>query len=314
MRLVWSVVLSLLVAAVGFVVYRSHHRSPIVCTGCGLPVPVLVAKTHIQKGTLGNVIAESQLYTVRPVRRSEVGAGVIVDYTQLNGEVAMKDIQRGQRLTTSDFVSATVGLSSRPNVRALVLKQTSPKEIGTQITADSHVDVWVATNSHGSHATLHRLFQNLYVLKVSTSGGGTVMLRVTPQQAGTLLRASQNDRLLIRLYRTKRSPICTRGLVTVEADPRGLRPLTANPIGRSVTAALRYVKRRDKPQVVRADLATADHQRGREAKFECGSRVWRRTVVVDITLRALAPSASLSEKVFFVGRFKHGYRVWQVVH
>jgi hypothetical protein len=66
--------------------------------------------------------------------------------------------------------------------------------------------------------------------------------------------------------------------------------------------------------LVAADFASADHQRGPQAKYECGTRVWQRTVVVYITLRAFLPSASLSEKVFFVGRFKHGYRVWQVVH
>lgn len=106
-------------------------------------------------------------------------------------------------------------------------------------------------------------------------------------------------------------PDCRRP--TVETDPRGLLPLTANPISPSVNAALRYAKS-GKPQVVAADLATGDHQRGSEAKFECGTRVWRRSVVVYITLRALLPSASLSEKVFFVGRFEHGFRVWQVVH
>jgi len=109
------------------------------------------------------------------------------------------------------------------------------------------------------------------------------------------------------------SPLCRRGLTTVQVDPRGLLPLTANPIGPSARAALRYAKS-GKPQVVAADLATVDHQRGGEARYDCGTRVWRRSVVVHITLRAFLPSASLSEKVFFVGRFKSGYRVWQVVH
>ncbi len=63
---------------------------------------------------------------------------------------------------------------------------------------------------------------------------------------------------------------------------------------------------------MRADLATADRRRG--ARFDCGTRVWRRTVVVYIKRRAFANSASLSENVFFVGRFPAGYRVWQVVH
>lgn len=109
------------------------------------------------------------------------------------------------------------------------------------------------------------------------------------------------------------SPLCTRGNTSVEVDPRGLLPLTANPLGASANAALRLAKS-GKPQVVAADLAADDHQRGGEAKFECGTRVWRRSVVVYITLRAYLPSASLSEKVFFMGRFEHGYRVWQVVH
>ncbi len=113
---------------------------------------------------------------------------------------------------------------------------------------------------------------------------------------------------------TRRSPICTRGLVTVERDPRHLLPLTDNPIGPAAAAALRYTRPADRPQVTRAYLASADHARGGGAKFECGARVWRRTVVVYVTLRAFERSASLSENVFYVGRFKAGYRVWQVVH
>jgi hypothetical protein len=112
---------------------------------------------------------------------------------------------------------------------------------------------------------------------------------------------------------SKTAPICTRGLTTVAVDPRGLLPLTANPISPSARAALRYA-RSGTPQVARADLATADHDRGGGARFDCGIRVWRRTVVVYITRRAFRNSPSLSESVFFVGRFGSGYRVWQVVH
>jgi hypothetical protein len=110
------------------------------------------------------------------------------------------------------------------------------------------------------------------------------------------------------------SPVCRRGLGKVEVDPRGLLPLTANPIGPAAKAALRFTKPTARPQVVGADLATNDHLRGSEAKFDCGTHVWRRTVVVYITLRAFLPRESLSQGVFFVGRFEHGYRVWQVVH
>lgn len=112
-----------------------------------------------------------------------------------------------------------------------------------------------------------------------------------------------------------RSPICTRGNTNVEVDPRGLLPLTGvNPIGPSTNAALRYMRPSDRPQVLSAGLATGDQQRGPQAKYSCGARVWRRTVVVYIRARAALPAQSASQAVFFVGRFKSGYRVWQIVH
>jgi hypothetical protein len=129
------------------------------------------------------------------------------------------------------------------------------------------------------------------------------------------LAASALTLLLTAPAGAGRSPICTQGLTTVEVDPRGLLPLTgANPIGPATAAALRYSKTTSRPQVVSAALATMDRSRGLQAKFACGTRVYRRTVVVYITDRAALPSQSLSQRVFFVGRFKSGYRVWQVVH
>ena len=111
------------------------------------------------------------------------------------------------------------------------------------------------------------------------------------------------------------SPICTRGLVTVERDPRALLPLGgANPIGAATTAALRYEKPSARPQVQGSTLAIEDPGRGLEAKFSCGVRVWQRTIVVYIVDRAMLPAESASQRVYFVGRFPNGYRVWQVVH
>ena len=67
--------------------------------------------------------------------------------------------------------------------------------------------------------------------------------------------------------------------------------------------------------VVAAVTATADRDRGPSARVSCGARVWRRTVVVYVTLRAFAKSStSISERVDFVGRFGNGYHVWQIVH
>jgi hypothetical protein len=112
-----------------------------------------------------------------------------------------------------------------------------------------------------------------------------------------------------------RSPICTRGLITVERDPCGLLPLTGtSPIGSATDAALRYERKQARPRVQAALFATADQQRGPEAKYSCGTRVWRRTIVVYVLDRASLPSQSASQHAYFVGRFRDGYFIWQVVH
>ena len=96
--------------------------------------------------------------------------------------------------------------------------------------------------------------------------------------------------------------------------PRSALPLTANSIAPASQAAFAREKPSSRPQVTGASSAPTDVQRGATAKVECGARVWRRTVVVYIDLRAFHPSASLSERVSFVSRFRTGYRVWQIVH
>jgi hypothetical protein len=104
------------------------------------------------------------------------------------------------------------------------------------------------------------------------------------------------------------------GGAAASSCPRGLLPLEANSIGPAAAAALAHEDPKSRPLVVAALLAAADQDRGPMAKRECGTRVWQRTVVVHIRLRAFLPSASLSERVSFVGRFKGGYRVWQIAH
>jgi hypothetical protein len=96
--------------------------------------------------------------------------------------------------------------------------------------------------------------------------------------------------------------------------PSGLLPLQTNSIGPATAAALAHEDPKNRPLVVSASLATVDPNRGGIAKRQCGATVWSRTVVVYIRLRAFGRSASLSSRVDFVGRFRGGYRVWQVVH
>jgi hypothetical protein len=96
--------------------------------------------------------------------------------------------------------------------------------------------------------------------------------------------------------------------------PRGILQLTANSIAPASRVALAREKPSSRPQVTGAVLARDDTSRGPAAGRPCGAKARARTVVVYIDLRAFHPSASLSERVSFVARFRSGYRVWEVVH
>jgi hypothetical protein len=91
--------------------------------------------------------------------------------------------------------------------------------------------------------------------------------------------------------------------------------LGANGIGPASAAALGREEAKSRPQVREAIVAIDDLRgRGRAVKAQCGAAAAQRTIVVYITLRAFLPSASLSERVSYVSRFRSGWRVWQVAH
>src|ERR671935_322795 len=93
--------------------------------------------------------------------------------------------------------------------------------------------------------------------------------------------------------------------------PHGALPLGANPLAPATRAAVARESKASRPQAVEAVIATGDLRgRGGQVKHECGARAAARTVVVSITLRALLPSASLSERVSFVSSFRGRWRAW----
>jgi hypothetical protein len=101
---------------------------------------------------------------------------------------------------------------------------------------------------------------------------------------------------------------CARGLATVEADPGGLLPLTARSLGPATGAALLFLGRSVTPQAATAHIATVGSERRLAARLGCGAAVLARTIVVRLHLCAALPA-----KVYYVGRFQTGYRVWRVV-
>jgi hypothetical protein len=97
--------------------------------------------------------------------------------------------------------------------------------------------------------------------------------------------------------------------------PRTALPFPANPIAAATRAAIAHERPSARPQITEGVIAWDDLRgRGGEVKFQCGTRAAHRTVVVYVTLRAFLPSASLSERVSFVSRFRTGWRVWEIAH
>jgi Flp pilus assembly protein CpaB len=187
-------VIAAIIAAIALIVYLNQYRNS---HSGNAAISVLVAQKLIQKDTPGDVIrTTSGYYSPTSIAKGQVETGAIVDPATLTGQVALTDISPGQQLTAADFGPATtnsvINQLSR-NQRAVVIPLGSPQQVGGQITAGSHVDVWTlltAQTNGVSKPVARELFQNMYVLGVN---GGNVTLRATPTQAGTLIYASQNS-------------------------------------------------------------------------------------------------------------------------
>jgi len=186
-------VIAAIIAAIALIVYLNSYRNS---HSGNAAVSVLVARKLIQGGTPGDVIrTTSGLYQPTSIAKGQVETGAIVDPATLEGKVATADISPGQQLTEADFGPATNSVTNQlgRDQRAVVISLGSPQQVGGQITAGSHVDVWTlltAQTNGVSKPVARELFQNMYVLGVS---GGNVTFRATPAQAGTLIYASQNS-------------------------------------------------------------------------------------------------------------------------
>ena len=215
-------VIAAVIAAIALIVYLNHYRDSV--KGGGAAIQVLVAEKLIQKGTPGDVIRTNPTYyETKDIAKSNVETGAFVDPSTLAGKVALTDISPGQQLKAADF-GPTSGVATQlnPNQRAVVVPLGSPQEVGGQIGAGSHVDVWVTSSAQGSNGVSRSvaklLFQDMYVLGAG-EGGGNVTLRANPKQAGQLIFASSNAQIWLVLRPTigtvsKKPPVIGASNVT----------------------------------------------------------------------------------------------------
>jgi len=97
----------------GVILLTYLHRYRESVKESGTAVTVLVAKSLIDKGTSGDIIATEDLYEVTSQPKSEVQDGAITDPATLKGRVAAADIFPGEQLTAAKLaVSTSTSLSN----------------------------------------------------------------------------------------------------------------------------------------------------------------------------------------------------------
>jgi Flp pilus assembly protein CpaB len=221
-------VVAAVLAAIALLVYLSQYRNSV--NSKTQPISVLVAKSLIQAGTPGEVVATTALYEVTSIPKDQVKTGAFVDPQTLKGTVAAHDVYPGQQLTSTDFVAANPDALTQQlaaNQRAVVVSLDSPSQVGGQISAGSHVDVWVALSAQSASGVarplVREVMQDMYVLNATTNGGN-VTLRATPKQAGELVFASQNAKIWLVLRPVNGTKNSKPPIVSVN-DLLGLPPL-----------------------------------------------------------------------------------------
>jgi Flp pilus assembly protein CpaB len=209
-------IVAAVLAAIALLVYLNNYRNSV--NNGNQTVSVLVAKSLIQKGTPGNVVGTTGLYELANLSKKQVKTGAFVDPATLTGRVAAHPIYPGQQITSADFVAANAAALTQnlaSDQRALVIPLDSPAEVGGQIAAGDHVDVWVAFNAQGANGItrplVREVLQDVYVMGTSA---GNVTLRATPKIAGELIYASQNAKIWLALRpavgsKTTQPPVIT---------------------------------------------------------------------------------------------------------
>ena len=190
-------VVAAVLAAIALIVYLNHYRSSVNATGG--TISVLVAKSTIPQSTSGEVIASSDLYTIKTVAKSDAQAGAFTDPSELSGQATSQSIPKGQQLTTSYFTAGQTGIISNipPKQRAVVIPLDSPGQVGNQIVPGNSVDVYALITPASGSPVVKEILQNMYVL--NTTSDGNVTLRATPKEAGQLIYASGNDKIWLTL-------------------------------------------------------------------------------------------------------------------
>jgi Flp pilus assembly protein CpaB len=238
-----------LLAGTILLVFISQYRDTV--NASTKPVTVLVAKQVIAKGTPGDLVGSQSMFQTTTVPRDQVKSGAIADPSVLRGRVATDAIFPGQQLTTSDFEtkpSGDLNYQITGTQRAVAIPLDSAHGLIGLVHTGDHVDVMAGfnvvpiarngvptTNSGQPRPVLKRIIQNALVLSAPSStpsgiGAGTssnVVLRLSDSQAADVAFAVDNGKVWLTLRPQSGGKQTTPGIVTIETELLGIKPITA---------------------------------------------------------------------------------------
>jgi Flp pilus assembly protein CpaB len=224
-------VIAAVLAAILLVVYLNRYRASLKASNA--VVSVLVAKSLIQAGAPGNLVASNRQFQVTTIPKSELRNGAITDPATLRGLVATHDIYPGQQFTEADFaVTAPDALQTRlaGTARAIQLPFDAAHGMMGQIQAGDHVDVYGLLNVQGPNGTtptIKQLMDNALVLRTPASGAaaGTVVLRGKGRSTAVMAWTADNGKIWLVLRPASGAKPVRPGLVTLQGVLIGSRPV-----------------------------------------------------------------------------------------
>jgi len=237
-------------AGIAILVYVNQYRHSVSARAA--PVTVLVARRSITKGTSGAVVDAQGLFTTATMRQSQLRNGAISDPAILRGRVAVRDVYRGEQLTTADFVAGATSIASTlaGTERVMTIPLDSAHGLIGELQDGDHVDVFVGFNVTNREAAaarpmLRRIMQDITVVSVGAKARGigtansttNVSLKVNDRQAAELAFAADNGKIWLALRPGANAAATVPATWTIDAEMLGVQPLAATP--RTISAAKR---------------------------------------------------------------------------
>jgi Flp pilus assembly protein CpaB len=224
-----------LLAGAVLMVFLNRYREST--GGDDAAATVLVAKKLIERGSLGAVLAEEELFTRTTTTKGELKKGAISDPSALQGKVAVDDVYPGQQLTANDFTAAAPRILNRlkSEDRGISVALDSSHGMFGDIQSGDRVDVLVGFNAAGQgtgrgRPVIKKLMRNVLVLRAAggPGGGNNVVLRAPDGRAAELAYAADNGRIWLVLRPQAGARDSKVDIVTLETLLFRERPITVD--------------------------------------------------------------------------------------